>query len=134
MLPGTSTFDSAVSIALNRGGHVDATVLVAEMQVDSGYLANWMIPGQDGAWHGWGWDLVTGATWAAYCHGQAEGPEHVTLPLTSTHTADLVGYPSGRATLLETGPRVSVEQVIAATEAKLVLPEKICRCRSEAAE
>jgi acetate CoA/acetoacetate CoA-transferase beta subunit len=47
-------------------------------------------------------------------------------------TADLVatemtviGCPGGRATLLETGPRVSVGQVVAATEAKLVLPEKI---------
>ena len=32
------------------------------MQVDgSGYLANWMIRGRDGAWHGWAMDLVTGA-------------------------------------------------------------------------
>ncbi len=56
----------------------------------------------------------------------------MTPPLTSTRTVDLVvtkmaviGYPGGRATLLETGPRVSVEQVVAAIEAKLVLPEKI---------
>jgi acetate CoA/acetoacetate CoA-transferase beta subunit len=37
----------------------------------------------------------------------------------------VIGCPGGRATLLETGPRVSVGQVVAATEAKLVLPEKI---------
>jgi acetate CoA/acetoacetate CoA-transferase beta subunit len=37
----------------------------------------------------------------------------------------VIGFPSGRATLLETGPGVSVEQVVAATEATLVLPEQI---------
>jgi len=54
------------------------------------------------------------------------------LPLTSTRAVDLVvtelaviGFPNGRATLLETGPGISVAQVAAATEAELVIPKDV---------
>jgi acetate CoA/acetoacetate CoA-transferase beta subunit len=55
-----------------------------------------------------------------------------TLPLTSSRPVDLVvtelaviGFPDGRATLLETGPGVSVDQVVAATEAELAIPKNV---------
>jgi acetate CoA/acetoacetate CoA-transferase beta subunit len=136
-LPGASTFDSAMSFALIRGGHVDLTVL-GGLQVDGGgYLANWMIPGKMVPGMGGAMDLVTGAKQVivAMQHTAKGKPKILnkcTLPLTSARPINLVvsemaviGFPDGRATLLETGPHVTVEQVIAATEAKLVLTDRI---------
>ena len=140
-LPGASTFDSAMSFALIRGGHVDMTVL-GGLQVDAGgLLANWMIPGKMVPGMGGAMDLVTGAkrVIVAMQHTAKGKPKILnkcTLPLTSARPIDLVvsemaviGFPGGRATLLETGPGVTVEQVIAATEAKLALPDQIPEMR-----
>src|SRR5690348_10306036 len=136
-LPGACTFDSAISFGLIRGGHVDITVLGA-LQVDAhGMLANWMIPGKMVPGMGGAMDLVSGAKRVviAMQHSAKGKPKIVntcTLPLTAIRPVDLVvtemaviAFPDGRATLLETGPGVSVEQIAAVTEAKLAVSGQI---------
>ena len=136
-LPGACAFDSAMSFALIRGGHLDLTVL-GGLQVDQrGLLANWMIPGKMVPGMGGAMDLVTGAkrvfvAMQQSAKGKSKIVKQVSLPLTSLRPVDLVvtelaviGFPNGRATLLETAPGVSVDQVLAATEAEPVVPENV---------
>jgi acetate CoA/acetoacetate CoA-transferase beta subunit len=136
-LPGASTFDSAMSFALIRGGHVDVTVL-GGLQVDAeGHLANWMIPGKMVPGMGGAMDLVTGAkrVIVAMQHaakGKSKIVQKCGLPLTSARPVDLVvtdmavmGFDGGKIALLETAPGVSVAEVMAVTEAELEIPDKI---------
>ena len=132
-LPGASTFDSAMSFGLIRGGHVDVTVL-GGLQVDAeGHLANCtipckMVPGMGGAM-----DLVSGAkrVIVAMQHaakGKSKIVARCSLPLTSARPVDLVvtdmaviGFPDHKATLLERAPGISIGEVMAVTEADLVI-------------
>lgn len=136
-LPGAAIFDSAMSFALIRGGHVDVTVL-GGLQVDAdGHLANWMIPGKMVPGMGGAMDLVSGArrVIVAMQHaakGKSKIVRKCELPLTSARPVDLVvtdmaviGFEDGKITLLETAPGISVAEVMAVTEAELSIPDKV---------
>ena len=136
-LPGASTFDSAMSFGLIRGGHVDLTVL-GGLQVDGkGLLANWMIPGKMVPGMGGAMDLVSGAkrVVVAMQHsakGKSKIVRQCTLPLTSARPVDLVvtelaviSFSGGCATLVETAPGVAIQDVLDKTEATLTVPERV---------
>ncbi len=132
-VPGACSFDSCFSFGLIRGGHLDVTVLGGLEVDEKGLLANWTIPGKMVPGMGCAMDLVTGAkrVIVAMTHtvkGKPKVLKQCSLPLTSIRPVDLlvtdmaVIEPTPRGLVLrELAPGVTVEQVVAATEAKLII-------------
>jgi acetate CoA/acetoacetate CoA-transferase beta subunit len=139
--PGAVAFDSAMSFALIRGGHLDMTVL-GGLQVDRrGRLANWIIPGKLVPGMGGAMDLVTGArrVIVAMNHAQKGEPkivEELTLPPTSERRVTLIVTdmaviePTAEGLVLrEVAPGVDVAAVRAATAAALIVPDAVPEMR-----
>ena len=137
-IPGASFFDSATSFAIIRGGHIDATVLGA-LQVDQkGNLANWLIPGKMIPGMGGAMDLVTGAKKVIvameHCdkYGKSKILKKCTLPLTAKGKVNLIitdmaviEVCSEGLYLREIAAGLTLENVIQATEAELIIPERV---------
>lgn len=139
IVPGGMFFDSATSFGIIRGGHVDATVLGA-MEVDEkGNLANYKIPGKMVPGMGGAMDLVVGANTViiAMTHTQKGKPKilkQCTLPLTAKEQVDIIVTEMAlmRVTkeglvLEELGPEATVEDVVAATDANLIISPNLKR-------
>jgi 3-oxoacid CoA-transferase subunit B len=137
-LPGAAFFDSSTSFAMIRGQHVDLTVLGAMEVSDQGDIANWKIPGYMVKGMGGAMDLVASAKniIVAMMHTNKKGESKLlrqcTLPLTGTKCVTKVvtnlavmEIAENGFKLLERAPGVTVEEIQAATEGRLIVEGEI---------
>lgn len=95
-LIGASYFDSALSFAMMRGGHVDKTVIGALQVSETGDIANWAVPGKDVLGVGGAMDLIVGARTVivATTHLTPAGKPKLlpscTYPLTARNEVDVL--------------------------------------------
>jgi 3-oxoacid CoA-transferase subunit B len=133
-LPGASFFDSAFSFGMIRAQKVDLTILGAMEVSENGDIANWKIPGKMVKGMGGAMDLVASAEniIVAMMHVNKDGESKIlkrcSLPLTGvgcvkkvvTELAVMEITPNGFK-LLERAPGVTVDHIIASTEAELII-------------
>ena len=137
-LKGAVYFDSATSFAMIRGQHVQLTVLGAMEVAQNGDIANWKIPGKMVKGMGGAMDLVASADniIVAMMHANKAGVSKLlkqcSLPLTGVGCVKKVvtnlavmDIRDNAFHLVERAPGVTVEEIIAATEGDLVVPDHV---------
>ena len=136
VIPGGAFFDSAESFGMIRAGKIDLTVLGAMEVSEQGDIANWKIPGKMVKGMGGAMDLVASAKniIVAMMHTNPKGESKLlpkcSLPLTGvgcvkkvvTELAVLAITPEGFQ-LLERAPGVTVEEIVAKTAGRLIVPD-----------
>ena len=135
---GAVFFDSAMSFAMIRGQHVQLTVLGAMEVSQNGDIANWKIPGKMVKGMGGAMDLVASADniIVAMMHSNKEGVSKIlkecSLPLTGVGCVKKVitelavlEIKDGAFHLIERAPGVSVEEIVAKTEGKMIVPSNV---------
>ena len=128
---GAATFDSALSFAIIRGGHVDVSILGALQVDEAGDLANWIIPGKRTPGMGGAMDLLVGTRKVilAMEHTAKGSPKIMkkcTLPLTAKGQVNLIvtemcviEVTDNGLLVTELHPEFTKEQVQEATDARL---------------
>jgi 3-oxoacid CoA-transferase B subunit len=133
-LPGSAFFDSSLSFAMIRGGHVDLTVLGAFEVTDQGDISSWKIPGKMVKGMGGAMDLVAAAkniivaTTHTDRNGNPKLVKQCKLPLTGVKcvtkiVSDLavIEITDKGFKLLERAPGVVVQEIIDKTGAPLIV-------------
>lgn len=140
-VPGAASIDSVMSFGLIRSGHLDMTVL-GGLEVDArGYLANWKVPGKMVPGMGDAMDLVAGARQVVVAmqhvaRGASKIVPECTLPLTAARRVNLIVTDlavirpeDDGLHLVERAPGVTVDEVVAATAAALIVPADVPEMR-----